>query len=50
MVVRLVGENVRGRVEDEMVLLAQRLDIVLHHQASADDFDVDGHPPPVRWS
>ena len=31
-----------------MILLAERLDVVLHHQAAADGLDVDGHPLAVR--
>src|SRR5262245_8693395 len=42
------SENVGVRVEDQMIFVAKRLDKMLHHQATADDLDVDGHAFAVR--
>jgi hypothetical protein len=33
----------RHRVEDQMISLAECPDVVLHHQAAANDFDINGH-------
>src|SRR6266704_4954853 len=41
-------ENVRGRIEDQVVSFTERFDVVLYHQAAADRLDVDGHPLAVR--
>jgi hypothetical protein len=42
------SENVGCRVEEQMILAVKHLDIMLHHQATADDLDVDGHALAVR--
>src|SRR3977135_2021610 len=41
-------EHVGRRIQDQLVLLAERLYVVLHHKAAADGLDVDGHPLAIR--
>ena len=49
MVTRPVGvKTSEVGIENQMILVAKRLDVVLHHQAAADRLDVDRHALAVR--